>query len=256
MGGLLWKATLLGLVVGVIGTGFGGAIAAVIGRPGRRVSSVMLGFAGGVMLAIIGMNLFPEAIRRGGLLVTSIGFVLGVGLIYVLDIFVPHTHTKNPDDHEAQRRSPTRFARTAVLIGLGVAMHNFPEGVAVGAGYAAGSSFGLAVVALIFFQDVPEGLAVAAPYIIGGQSRLKAIGFSALTGIPQVLGAAMGAAFSAISPVVLSLSLAFSGGAMLFIVGDELLPGASDLAEGHTAAIGLAAGMLCGMVLSALLTGP
>ncbi len=249
---LIWKATLLGLATGVGGTAVGGLAAALLGRPSRRVSSTTLGFAAGVMLAIVGLDLFPEAIRRGGLLFTSLGLILGVGLIYVLDLLLPHSHA-NFADRESRRRA--RFTRTALLIGFGVALHNFPEGVAVGSGYALGTGFGLAVVTLIFFQNVPEGLAVAAPYLIAGHTWRRAVGLTALAGLPQMAGSLVGAAASAVSPAVLSLSLAFSGGAMLFIVGDELLPEAHELAEGHTAALGLVAGVLAGMVLTALLAG-
>jgi len=265
---LVGRAAFVGFLTGVVGTAIGGLIAAALGRPSRRLSSAMLGFSGGVMLAIVGMNLFPEAIRRGGLLVTSVGLGLGVGLIYAMDALLPHTHV-NPHDPESrgyragrpprgeaeEDQARERFARTAVLIGLGVALHNLPEGAAVGSGYASGTAFGTAVVALIFFQKIPEGIAVAAPYLIAGRSRLRAIGLTALAGLPQALGAFLGAAVASVSPVVLALALAFSGGAMLFIVGDELLPGAHELEGGHTPALGLAAGMLSGMVLTALLAG-
>lgn len=259
MADVIWKATLLGLFTGVVGTAAGGLIAALLGRPGRQVACAMLAFSAGMMLAIVGLDLFPEAIRRGGLLITSLGLALGVALIYALDVVLPHLH---PDPqgtvgtrHDRRVDPKRRFERTALLIGLGVALHNFPEGVAMGSGYASGATLGLVVAALIFAQNVPEGLAIASPYLIAGRPRLKAVAFTALAGLPEPLGALVGAAISGISPLVLSLALAFSGGAMLFIVGDELLPGAIELAPGHTAAFGLVAGMLSGMVLTALLAG-
>jgi ZIP family zinc transporter len=246
---LLLRVALVSFVAGVGGTGVGGLLAVMLGRPARNVLSAMLGFAAGIMLAIVGLELFPEAIRRGGLLSTSLGMLSGVILIYVLDAFVPHTHA-NPDDKES-----SRFVRSAMLIGLGVALHNLPEGVAIGSGYASGTAFGLAVVAMVFLHNVPEGLAVASPYLAAGRSWAAAIRLTAFTGLTEVAGALIGAAVSAVSPLILSFSLALAGGAMLFILADELIPGAHELASGHAATMGLVGGVLAGMVLSVLFTG-
>ncbi|MCL6581552.1 MAG: ZIP family metal transporter [Firmicutes bacterium] len=240
---------LLGLLTGVAGTVFGGCLAALLGRPGSRVSSATLGFAGGVMLAIVGLNLFPEALRQGGLGVTVAGLLLGVGLIYGIDLVLPHAHA-NPQREEASREG--RLARTALLLGLGVALHNLPEGIAVGSAFSSRSAFGWTVVALVFAQKIPEGLAVAAPYLLSGTPPARAVAITAMAGIPHVVGALIGAAVSSVSPVFLALAMAFSGGAMLFIVGDELLPGAHELASGHTSALGLVGGVLAGLVLSAV----
>jgi drug/metabolite transporter (DMT)-like permease len=79
------------------------------------------------MVAIVSFDLFPEAIAAGGLLLTSIGTALGAGLISLIDTVLPHTHA-NPEDRES-----SRFARTSLLLGIGVALHNLPEGLAIGA---------------------------------------------------------------------------------------------------------------------------
>ncbi len=263
-------ATLIGFGTGVLGTATGGLAATAIRKPSRVLSAVLLGLAGGVMLAIIGLDLFPEALRRAGLGLTSLGLASGVGLIYALDAILPHEHAGHGHREGGRAgdggrdgraggsgragRGASRFARASLLIALGVALHNLPEGLAVGSGYASGTSFGFAVTALIFFQNVPEGAAVAVPSIIAGRSRLDTLWFTVLAGLPQAVGALVGAAVSSVSPAVLGVSLAFAGGSMLFIVGDELLPEAQELSTGHAASLGLVAGMLIGMVLSTVLT--
>jgi ZIP family zinc transporter len=203
------------------------------------------------MVAIVSFDLFPEAIAAGGLLLTSIGTALGAGLISLIDTVLPHTHA-NPEDRES-----SRFARTSLLLGIGVALHNLPEGLAIGAAYSSGLAFGATITILIFLHNIPEGMAIAAPLLVSGGSRLRAVTITALAGLPVAIGAMVGAAAASVSPHILTLALGFAGGAMLFIVADELLPGACELAEtGHNAGFGLVAGTLAGMILSTWMTGP
>jgi len=103
-------------------------------------------------------------------------------------------------------------------------MHDLPEGLAVGAGLASGSSLGFRVAALMFLHNMPEGMAVAGPLACIGRKRSNIILISALTGLPSVVGAAIGALFGTLSPEVLSASLAFAAGAMLFVTFDEVIP--------------------------------
>lgn len=133
-------------------------------------------------------------------------------------------------------------------------MHDLPEGLAVGASFGAALSLGLRIATLMFLHNVPEGMAVAAPLAAMRKSRRDIILVSACTGLPSVLGTAIGSVIS-VSPLILAFSLAFSAGAMLFVTFDELIPGAQELAEGHAGTLGAVAGMIAGISLSRLL-GP
>lgn len=243
MGINLWRVTLLGLATGVVGTGLGGYIIAVLGKPNRRLLSFILGFSGGIMLAIIFVDLIHEAIDIGGITSTFLGLLLGVGLLVLLDVLLPHTHVSGEDE---QRK---HFVRMSILLGLGIAMHNLPEGMAIGAGYAVSDLTGWRLAVTMLIQNIPEGMAMAGPMAAAGVGCLKCMGITAAAGIPMGVGAWLGAVLGNVSPLSLAVSLGFAAGAMLYIVFDELMPEAQAQAEGHSGTFGAVAGVLVGIAV-------
>ncbi len=182
------KATILGLGAGVLGTGLGAFLTAVSGIPKRRTLSMLMGIAAGVMLAIVFLDLIPEAIEIGGVAQTIGGFLLGVGATGVVDLLIPHFHFVSEDCEK------NRFLRAGLLTGIGIAMHNLPEGLAIGAGYAHGESLGLSVAITIAIHNIPEGMAMAAPMCAARVEPKKSALYGALAGLPMAIGALVGAA--------------------------------------------------------------
>lgn len=235
--------TLIGLAAGVFGTGAGGALAFLINRPSNRILSAVLGFSGGIMVAIVSFDLVPEAIEIGGIFTGLAGLVFGAVVIALLDFVTPHAHFLGNNDR-------SRFVRTGFLLCVGIAMHNLPEGLAIGSGYAHSSGLGLGLALVITLQNIPEGVAMAAPMLIGGVMPAKIFAATMLAGLPMGLGALIGAVLGSISPAVLSFSLGFAGGAMLYISFDELVPNAQNMAEGHTSTYGCVTGVILGILIS------
>lgn len=235
-------AGIVGLVAGVAGTGLGGAVAVAFARPRRTVTSLALGFSAGAMLAILSFSLLPQAFDAGGLGWTLFGLLAGVLLISAIDLVVPHIHAFSGD------RESSRFITTGAVIGLGIAMHNLPEGMAIGGAYAHGGGLGLAVAAAIAMQNVPEGLAMGLPLIVGRVRPGRVLGATLLAGLPMGAGGLLGAALGEVSPAWLAVALAAAAGAMLFITADELVPAAHKMAQGHYAAFGLVAGVVAGIL--------
>lgn len=241
------EITLIGLLAGVIGTGSGGLVALVLRKPRNEVLSFLLGFAGGIMLAIVFTDLLPEAIEFGGFLTAIIGLVAGVILLLLMDIYLPHTHFfQGTDEHAC-------YVRTGAMLGLGIAMHNLPEGIAIGTGYVASPVTGLALAITIALHNIPEGTAMATPLCAGGTRIGRTLLYTGLAGVPMGIGAFIGAVISNISPLVLSLSLGFAGGAMLYIIFDELIPDAQKLARGHSGTFGAVFGAIAGILILTLL---
>lgn len=239
----IWQITLTGLLTGVIGTTLGAIVVLLLGRPQNTIMSALLGFAGGIMVSIVFFELLPEAFEIGGFLPGFIGLVLGIGLIMALDAILPHTHFF--DAAEASNR----FIKAGAILGIGVALHNLPEGLAIGAGYAADMELGIMLAMAMLLHNVPEGMALSAPMYAGGLCKKKIIGFTMLTGLPMGVGALIGAAVSGLSPLVLSVGLGFAAGAMIFITFDELIPGAHELSKGYYPAFGSLAGILLGIII-------
>ena len=243
-----YEVTLLGLAAGVIGTGTGGLVAVVIKRPTPRFTGSILAFAAGIMLAIIFLELIEEAIDFSGHWVAVAGLALGMAVFYLLDHFLPHQHALSVEEFHTDS-----YLKKGTLLALGIALHNFPEGLAIGAGFVGSTELGISLAILIGLHNIPEGMSVAAPLKHGGYSTLKVILITALAGVPMGLGALIGAAIGSLSELILGLSFGFAGGAMLYIVCDELIPDAYESAGAHLSIFGIFTGTAVGILIIALL---
>lgn len=244
----LAKAMFVVSIVGIAGTGLGGVIVACIGNPSKRTLSFLLGFAGGIMVSVVAFDLMPEAFETGGTFVTLVGFLIGCAATMAVDLLLPHMHHFPEGDV-----TDPRMARTAYVVFLGIALHNIPEGLAVGAGLAAGERIGLQIALVIMLHNIPEGIAVAGPLKAMGRRNSTIIRIAAQAGLPTVLGGVVGAFIGAVSPTFLAASMAFAAGAMLFITFDELIPNCHLLGLGHSGTFGAVAGVVVNIILSRVL---
>lgn len=241
-----FEVGIIGLIAGVIGTGAGGILSALIKKPTLRFTGTILAFAAGVMLSIVFLTLIDEAVIFGGYTAAIAGLTLGMIVFYLLDHFLPHHHTITAED------SPfAGYLKKGTLLALGIGLHNLPEGLAIGSGYAGSTTLGLSLAILIGLHNIPEGMAIAAPLKQGGYNYTKIVLVTALAGLPMGLGAMIGAAIGGISVTVLSLSLGFAAGAMLYIVCDELIPDAYESAGAHLSIFGIFAGTVLGILFTA-----
>ncbi|MFA6866983.1 MAG: ZIP family metal transporter [Clostridia bacterium] len=277
--------TILGWVVvittfaGVIGTGLGGAIGAIFNKNSSKTVSLLLSFAGGVMLSIVCFDLLVDAINpsdgyKVNIFIVIAGVIAGFMLIYLLNIFIDKStnkevkhigrdHPKTADnldelihsDHLAAHQSKHSGLFVAgIVMALAIALHNLPEGMVIGASYAndsgtifAGSGFIIALILAV--HNIPEGMAVSVPLISGGMKKWQAICVTALSGSPTILGAILGYYLGGMGPLALSLSLAFASGAMLYVVFGELLPEAILMCRSKVPSIAIMAGIFLGLIL-------
>ena len=279
---IFWWIVIITAIAGVGGTGLGGFVGAVLRRDSEKIVSLLLAFAGGVMLAVVCFELIPESFRPEGatsdmpLWLVIIGVALGFGLIYLLNYVIDkHTnpevahidneHPKTADGldelihhdhyetHVKNESSKYELFIAGIVMACAIALHNVPEGMVIGASYAGdageivgGAGFILAIV--IGLHNIPEGMSVSVPLISGGMSKGKAIAITALSGLPTVIGAIIGYSLGLLSPIWLSISLSFAGGAMIYVVFGELLPEAflmwKSKAPGAFALIGTLVGLV------------
>lgn len=261
--------TLIGFLAGIVGTGVGGAATLIARRPRRSTLGVLLGASAGVMLAVVCFELLPEAIESAGVLYASVGLVAGVGLLVVTDLLTPHYHVTGRD------RRAARLARVGLMLGVGIAMHNLPEGLAIGSSYAVSRQVGFGIAFMIFLQNIPEGMAMAVPLTASGQPRTRTVEACCAAGVPMGLGALLGVVLGRVSPAFLAVALGFAAGAMIYLTADEIIPEAQELArsvtvsrsgrdsaqydsdeEGgrsHAATFGVVGGLILGIFLAYLL---
>jgi ZIP family zinc transporter len=229
-------------MAGTMGTGIGGLLALSLFKPSNNVLGLMLGFSGGIMLSIVFMELLQKA-AENSFAHMIVGLLLGILVFVYLDNYFPHWH------YVSEETVGKAYVRKGVLIATGIALHNLPEGIAIGAGFASSEQMGITLAILIAAHNIPEGMAVGFPLYFGGLGRVKSLAITLMAGVPMGAGALLGALAGNISFSFLSLSLGFAAGAMLYIVCDELIPDVYRLASAHTAILGITAGILTGMLM-------
>lgn len=223
------------VLAALVGGSFAAAATAIGALPalfmrglGQRSQDAMLGFGAGVMLAASAFSLvLPgiEAARQQGAgpwgagLTVGLALLGGGALVKLLDRVVPHEHfIKGPEG----RPSP-RLQRTWLFV-FAICLHNLPEGIAIGVGFATDLAQGRALATGIAIQDVPEGLVVAMALIAAGYSRARAVLVGMASGLVEPLGAVAGATVVSSLPLLLPVGLGFAAGAMLFVVSHEIIP--------------------------------
>lgn len=225
----------------------------LFGKPSKPVLAGLLGFAGGIMIAIALLEMIPEALELGSTFITVIGFLFGVALMFAIDRTAPHAHVFSPDALEVENpeHAPTAnnpMLRTGYLVLFGIALHNLPEGLAIGAGLESSPQLGLTLAIAISLHNIPEGLAIGGPLRAGGLGRLKIILLTMAAGFMTPIGAIIGQLFFTISDIFVGGALAFAAGAMMYIALDELVPNANKL-HAHCANIGINVAIVVGFLL-------
>lgn len=224
-------------------TALGAGIVLVLGTPSRKVLSLLLGLAAGIMLSIATLELLPEALELGGPIKAVIGFMSGVVLMHLLDHLIPHLHFKN-----GCQESDPEMLKVGYLIFLGIAVHNVAEGLAIGAGSIASPELGIAIAIAIGIHNIPEGMATAVPLKLGGVSGIRLLVLAACAGLVTVVGTWIGGVAFQSNQELVAIALGFAAGAMFYIVGDELIPHSRNYHH-YCANIGLVSGFVMGIFL-------
>ena len=264
-------------LAGVAGTGLGGLIGAMLQKDSNRTVSLLLSFAGGVMLSVVCFDLVTEGIETNvGVAVVVGAIAFGVAVTYFLNYLidrktnpeVPHideNHPKTADDldelihsdhleqHYARKDGKLGLFVAGIVMASAIALHNVPEGMTIGASYASNNgvmgSAALVLAVLIGLHNIPEGMAVSVPLISGGMPKWKAVLITASSGIPTILGALLGYLLGEIGPMGLTMSLGFASGAMLYVVFGEILPQSILMYHSKLPAFSTIVGILAGLLI-------
>jgi len=241
----LLKVSLLGLISGIAGTGAGGLMAFFIKDISNRSLGFIIEFSSGLMTAVVCFELLPEAFEFGGIYLSFVGVVAGILTIIAVEEFL------NKTDYIRRKYKNSSLLKTGMLTAIGLALHNLPEGIAVGSGFGASIELGLTITLVILIHDVPVGIAMALPMRLGGFGSFKAFFYTLLTGVPMGIGALVGAFLGGISEKMIGACLGFAGGCMIYIVLGELIPQSKSLYRGRLPVIGNMLGLICGIIVTA-----
>lgn len=241
------KNTLMGLFFGTFGTTIGGFIGVSFNKTSNKFLSFILSLASGLMISVVCFDLIPEALE-----ITNIGNVVvatttGVIAMIICDVIVQQKLNVKKNKINMNNEKG-RLLKTGIIVSIGLALHNIPEGLAIGAGFEASFKLGFSLAIAIAIHDVPEGISMAVPMKTGGVNRLTIIGCVFLSGIATGVGAFIGAIIGEISGQVIAFCLAFAAGAMLYVVSGELIPESNKLYSGRMSSIGNILGFLIGII--------
>lgn len=226
-----------------------GGLFVIIKKPCRRRISLFGGFAGGVMITISFMDLISESIKTSNYLTATIGFAFGALFMFLLDILLSHKHF---EIKEKGLINP-HLVRAGILIAIGIALHNIPEGIAVGAGFAHLPRFGLLIAIAIGLHNIPEGIATTMFIRCGGKRRIDCLKIAFLSGIVEPIGAIVAFFFLKQFNFLIPISLAFAGGVMVYITLDELIPMARRHGQAHLTSIGIILGAIFMLILHGIM---
>lgn len=253
----------LGLLIPFLGTTLGAATVFLMkNKMNSKIEKLLLGFASGVMIAASIWSLLMPSIEMAenqniiSWVPATVGFLLGILFLLILDSIVPHLHLNSSEPEGIK----AKLKKTTMLV-FAVTLHNIPEGMAVGvtfagalignAGITMAGAFALAIG--IAIQNFPEGAIISMPLKSEGISKWKAFIYGTLSGIVEPIGAIITILLTNAVVPILPYLLSFAAGAMIYVVVEELIPEAQSGEHSNIATIGVAIGFVIMMILDVAL---
>ena len=255
--------TFLGILIPFLGTTLGASCVFFMKRSlGDLVPRALAGFAAGVMVAASIWSLLIPAIEQSedmgklSFLPAFIGFWSGVLFLLLLDRLIPHLHVGS----EQAEGPKSKLGRTTMMV-LAVTLHNIPEGMAVGvvyAGFLSGNTQITAASALVLslgiaIQNFPEGAIISMPLRAEGERKGRAFLGGVLYGVVEPIGAVLTLLAAQLVIPALPYLLSFAAGAMLYVVVEELIPEISQGRHSNLGTVFFAVGFSVMMVLDVAL---
>ena len=205
----------------------GSVVGMVLRRIPHRWNDILLGYCAGMMLAASIVCLLMPAIDATGVAgcwQVALGVAAGVALVGMIDYFTPHLHRLSGLDIEKHRGEDNSANRILMFV-LAIAIHKFPEGVAAGIAFE-GTSYhnAVAMAITIGLQNIPEGMVVVTPLMLIGVKLWRVIAISLAVAMLEVVGVYAGWLLGDVSALLLPALLGLAGGAMLYVISDEMMP--------------------------------
>lgn len=249
---------LMGSLVTLLATSVGAIPALAAHKVSEEIRDLLTGFSAGVMLAASSFSLIIPALKIAAngndRLVPAlwVGFYVlaGGAFLHFCNRWVPHEHFFSGKEGGS---SSIELKRIWLFV-FAITLHNFPEGLAVGSGVGSQSfEIALPILAGIGLQDMPEGFVVAMALVSARYTSRQALGVAVLTGVVEAVAAMIGFYATAHVEIILPWALAFAGGAMLYVVSDEVIPESHHKEHAAYATTGLMVGFVLMMILDTAL---
>ena len=254
---------LLLTAIGGLATGLGSMASLFFTKIKRNTLSVIMGFAAGVMIYISFAELLKESMEAAGFLRANLAFFTGIFFMMLVDFLIPHNYMaekilssgsnkksteQNTEENHLENSKDDReeVLSAGVMTAIGIALHNFPEGVLVFISAVHDLRLGIALTIAIALHNIPEGFSIGMPIFYATNNRKKTFAYSLAAGLAEPVGALLVVLLfgSFLTEQVVHLALGFVAGIMVFISLDELLPLSFKKSDPHQVTLGIIIGML------------
>lgn len=239
VGGIGFFTAWMGILAGILASFF-------INKGSKSIKGLAFGFIGGLMLAIVFFDLIPESIGTSNVYTASFGIIIGLMASMLLEGKLDFKHI------DSKSRQYSGLLKSGIFMAIAIGIHHLPIGFALGSLLSINPIKGINLAIIIVLHGLPEGLALG---IFFNESK---IGFFSLvlvsifTSIPMGLGAILGGELSQVSPSIISISIAFAAGMILYVVTSETLPLASQTRKGRLSTAAIVFGVIAGIIIISL----
>lgn len=255
--------TVIGILIPFIGTTLGSACVLFMKKQmGEITQRIFTGFAAGVMVAASVWSLLIPALEQSekmgklSFIPASVGFVLGILFLLLLDKIIPHLH-----QNSNQAEGPKSSLNDTTKLLLAVTLHNIPEGMAVGvvfAGFKSGAtditlSGAIALAIGIAIQNFPEGAIISMPLHSRGVSKPKSFLYGTLSGAVEPIASVITILLASAVIPFMPYFLSFAAGAMIYVVVEELIPEMSQGKHSNIGVLSFSSGFVIMMILDVAL---
>ncbi|MCK4352429.1 ZIP family metal transporter [candidate division WOR-3 bacterium] len=224
-----------------------GSLLGLIKSPSKIILHGSLAFAGSMMILISFFQLIPKGLEYASYYLIMLSFFAGIGIMWPIDKLVPHI---NP---ELGKKEKSSVKRSTIMLVIGMALHNIPEGLAIGIGFALEPKLGITIAIAIAAQDIPENIATIIPLYNVTKQKLKSFIITTGTILFELIGFILGYfVLRGMSTEILGASLALAGGFMVYISVEELLPAAEISKHLRVCITAIIMGAIC-IVLTSLI---
>ncbi len=239
----IWTTGGIGVIAEGVGVTTGVMLYTLLNMRNKKMQGIMMGLAAGLMTAIICFDILPNAFMQGGVLLALVGVIIGLGIGLSLENMTSVFTNKLYGKH-------SNSVKAGVVLTMAIALHNIPEGIALGTLFAISPETGIKVALIVMLHSIPEGIAIAIPLQKGGVKG-KTLGvicatLAALMGI----GAMLGFVASSLSPIIITLAMGFAAGVILYIICEELIPESKQAWNGRLTTVAVVLGIMLGIVMT------
>ena len=231
-----------GLYIGGLGA-ISSVIGAFIGNIFNIKSKEMISFlyqiTAGIMTGIVCFEMLPESFQMANVIYSVIGILIGISLIFFLDIIIQRNNKK---------KDINRIIGLIVI--LSMAFHNIIEGLAIGSSFVYSFTLGTTVLIGMFLHDIPEGMIVGITSKVEGKKLKTILLESIIVGACSGFGTYIGNIIGKINEKYIAISLSISAGAMLYLVSCELIPSSNEICKSKKIYITFIFGIIIGALIS------